>query len=175
MKPIRNRKRALFIGRFQPFHNGHARVIKDILRENGRITIVIGGPAKANDKNPFSFAERERMIRSVMRDEWPGRYVIRKVTDVDDDAKWSGKIKRLGKFDLAYSRNPWVLRCLKKAGIPVKKHAFYQRYKNCGRVIRGRMEENRRWKSLVPPAVYGFIRARAAGDENKKLKLSYGR
>lgn len=155
--------RALFIGRFQPFHNGHLKVIKDILKENGWIAIVIGGPAKPDYRNPFSFAERERMIRAAMRSEGIRNYEVRKVADVNDDDEWNGKIKKLGDFDVAYSRNPWVIRCLKKAGIPVKKHAFYERYKNCGRVIRQRIANGKEWKSLVPHDVYEYIRKVSAG------------
>lgn len=152
--------RALFIGRFQPLHNGHLRVIKNILRANEKITIVIGGPAKPNARNPFSFAERERMIKASLDSEGISGYDLRRLADVNDDDQWARGIMKMGKFDVAYSRNPWVLRCLKMAGITTRKHAFYQRYKNCGRVIRARIASGKEWKSLVPPAVYEWINKR---------------
>jgi nicotinamide-nucleotide adenylyltransferase len=161
---MKGTKKALFIGRFQPFHNGHLKVIKDILRASGRITIVIGGPAKPDERNPFSFAERERMIRLALGSEGISNCEIRKVADVNNNDEWNAKIKRLGKFDVAYSRNPWVARCLKKIGMPVIKHAFYERYKNCGRVIRERIAEGKEWKSLVPAAVYEYIK-KLKGEE----------
>lgn len=148
----------LFIGRFQPFHNGHLKVIRDILEENERITIVIGGPAKTDEKNPFSFGERERMIRLALKSEGIKTYRIHPIANVNDDEKWNAKIRKLGEFDVAYSRNPWVARCLRKIGIHVKKHAFYQRYKNCGRVIRHRIIDGNEWKNLVNPAVYRYVR-----------------
>jgi len=151
---------ALFIGRFQPFHNGHLKVIKSILKKGGKITIVIAGPKKIDEKNPFSFSERERMIRDVLKEEGIKDYRICKVVDVDDDEKWIKKILKLGKFDVAYSRNPWTIRCLKMAGIPVKKHKFYKRYSQCGREIRKRIEESREWKHLVPKKVYEYIVSR---------------
>ncbi len=150
-------RRALFIGRFQPFHNSHLGVIKAILKENDRVTIVIGGPGKPDEKNPFSFAEREAMIRASLKSEGISRFEIRKVADVNDDDAWARRITKLGKFTVAYSRNPWVVRCLKKAGIPVKRHAFFERYKNCGREIRRRMLAGREWRSLVPAAVRSII------------------
>lgn len=151
-------RKALFIGRFQPFHNGHLMVIKDILKESEKITIVIGGPAKPDGRNPFSFEERERMVRLAMKSEGITTYEIRKVADVMNDDEWNGKIRRLGKFDVAYSRNPWVICCLKKIGISVKRHKFYERYKNCGREIRKRIVEGKEWKNLVPPEVYEYIK-----------------
>jgi nicotinamide-nucleotide adenylyltransferase len=149
---------ALFIGRFQPFHNGHLKVIRDILEENRKITILIGGPGKPDEKNPFSFSERERMIRLALRSEGIEAYSVHRVSNVNDDDRWNAKIRGLGSFDVAYSRNPWVARCLRRIGIPVKKHAFYQRYKNCGRVIRRRIIEGKDWKPLVPAGVYKYIR-----------------
>lgn len=47
-------KTALFVGRFQPFHLGHLKVIKDILKKNDFIVIAIGSSDEKNtDKNPF--------------------------------------------------------------------------------------------------------------------------
>ncbi len=149
--------KALFIGRFQPFHNGHLKVIRDILRENESITIVIGGPENPDEKNPFSFEEREELIREVLGSKGID-YEVHKIPDVNDDDEWGGKIKKLGKFDVAFSRNPWAIRCLKKIGIPVKKHKFYERYENCGREIRERILEGKEWKQFVPKEVYEYIK-----------------
>ncbi|UCC92050.1 MAG: nicotinamide-nucleotide adenylyltransferase, partial [Candidatus Aenigmatarchaeota archaeon] len=148
---------ALFIGRFQPFHNGHLKVIRDILKENDRITIVICGPEKPNKRNPFSFKEREEMLRRVLGSEGIS-YETHKITDVNDDDEWNEKIRKLGKFGVVYSRNLWTIRCLKKIGITVRKHRFYKRWKNCGRIIRERILEGREWKNLVPEEVYEYVR-----------------
>lgn len=151
-------KNALFIGRFQPFHNGHLKVIKDILKESEKINIVIAGPKNKDEKNPFSFEEREKMINLALKSEGIKNYKIFKVTDENNDEKWNEKILKLGKFDIAYSRNPWTIRCLKKAGIYVKKHKFYKRYLNCGREIRKRIASKRKWNHLVPKKVYEYMK-----------------
>jgi nicotinamide-nucleotide adenylyltransferase len=158
MKKVRNFSRALFIGRFQPFHNGHLRVIKDIMKENGRIAIAIAGPEKSDEKNPFSFDERKKMIRIALKKEGISGYGILGIRDVDDDKKWAEIIRSMNGFDVAYSRNPWVIRCLKMAGIRVKKHKFYERYKNCGRIIRERIKQGKNWTALVPLEVYDYIK-----------------
>lgn len=162
--------KALFIGRFQPFHNGHLKVIEDILKENERITIVIAGPEKPNEKNPFSFKEREEMVKRVLGKK-EIYYEIREITDVNDDDEWNEKIQKLGKFDVVYSRNLWTIRCLKKIGIPVKKHKFYRRWKNCGREIRKRIIEGKEWEKLVPTEVHEYI-SKINGEERiRKFSL----
>lgn len=160
--------KALFIGRFQPFHNGHMEVIKEILRDNESITIVIAGPEKPDEKNPFSFEEREEMIKKVLEKEEID-YETHEILDLNNDEKWSENIKKIGKFKVAYSRNPWTISCLKKAGIPVKKHKFYERYKNCGRVIRERIPEGKEWKDLVPKEVYEYLMKINGGERIRKL------
>jgi len=150
--------RVLFIGRFQPFHDGHLKVIKDLAGQSGKLMILIAGPEKPDAKNPFSFEEREKMTRLALAGEGVRNYEIARIIDVNDDEKWGRQIKKFGAFDIAYSRNPWTTRCLKKAGIPVKRHRFYERCKTCGREIRKRILNGRRWDSLVPPAVYRYVR-----------------
>ena len=148
---------ALFIGRFQPFHDGPMSAIRDAARSSDKLTIVVAGPAKPDAKNPFSFAERKRMIKLALSSAKIKNYAVRELRDVNDDKKWSHAIARLGRFDVAYSRNPWTSRCLKLAGIPVAKHKFHARYKNCGRTIRERITHHKNWSALVPPAVYKYV------------------
>ena len=46
--------RALFIGRFQPFHNGHLNVIKTLLENHKEVVVVIGSAQEENTaENPF--------------------------------------------------------------------------------------------------------------------------
>ncbi|MFH1237418.1 MAG: adenylyltransferase/cytidyltransferase family protein [Candidatus Aenigmatarchaeota archaeon] len=148
---------ALFIGRFQPFHDGHLEAIRDAAGLSEKLTVVIAGPAKPDAKNPFSFAERKRMIKLALASAKIKNYVVRELRDVNDDKRWSSALSRLGRFDIAYSRNPWTSRCMKAAGIPIAKHKFYARYKNCGREIRGRIVRRKSWSALVPPAIYKYI------------------
>ena len=60
-------QRALFVGRFQPFHLGHQEAILHILREHEEVIIVIGSAQNSHDiNNPFTAGERITMIREAL-------------------------------------------------------------------------------------------------------------
>ena len=55
-------KTGVFVGRFQPFHEGHKKCIERILEIHDRCLVFIRCTEKS-DKNPFSYNERVTMIR----------------------------------------------------------------------------------------------------------------
>lgn len=58
-------KRAIVIGRFQPFHNQHAALIKQAFLQADQVIVLIGGAFKPRTpKDPFTFDERASMIMS---------------------------------------------------------------------------------------------------------------
>jgi bifunctional NMN adenylyltransferase/nudix hydrolase len=70
-KPKQTKRDALvFIGRFQPFHNGHKAVIDVALEQAKEVVVVVGSSfAARNIRNPFTFEERKAMIEAVYTDE----------------------------------------------------------------------------------------------------------
>lgn len=59
----------VFIGRFQPFHNGHASVVAKALTLADSVAVLCGSMNKPRSaKNPWSLEEREMLIRSVFPD-----------------------------------------------------------------------------------------------------------
>lgn len=67
MKPF---EYCVFIGRFQPFHNGHYELLKEALNKASTVLVVIGSHKKAPDiENPFSSAQREEIIRAALTSE----------------------------------------------------------------------------------------------------------
>ncbi|MBI3331471.1 adenylyl-sulfate kinase [Candidatus Peregrinibacteria bacterium] len=61
-------KTGVFIGRFQPFHDGHKQCIEKILLENNRCLILLRDNEQS-EKNPFELAKRKAMIRAAFPDE----------------------------------------------------------------------------------------------------------
>jgi bifunctional NMN adenylyltransferase/nudix hydrolase len=53
----------VFIGRFQPFHNGHKRVIDRALELSKKVIVLIGSANSGRSmRNPFNYIERDLMI-----------------------------------------------------------------------------------------------------------------
>ena len=105
-----NKRDALvFIGRFQPFHNGHKAVIDAALQQAHEVVIVVGSSfAARNIRNPFTFEERKAMIEACFTDPkyftYAGaqgriktpRVKVVPVSDYPyDDNKWVNAIQRI--------------------------------------------------------------------------------
>lgn len=55
--------KVIYPGRFQPFHKGHAAVYKHLVQQYGADNVFIVTSDKTdNDKSPFSFEEKKRMM-----------------------------------------------------------------------------------------------------------------
>lgn len=72
----------VYIGRFQPFHNGHKDVIDTALSQSERVCIVIGSHNRPRSpKNPWTSEERVQMIRSCFPEEVQHRLSFAPVVD----------------------------------------------------------------------------------------------
>lgn len=61
------KKVAVYIGRFQPLHNGHTHIIDEALKGYDALIMLVGSSNEARQvRNPFSFEERERMIKDYV-------------------------------------------------------------------------------------------------------------
>ena len=149
---------ALFVGRFQPFHNGHMKAIREILGKEDSVVIVIGSAHQSNTKeNPFSVEERRVMIMRALQEAGIENCRITSVPDYYDDRRWADAVKKVCKFDVVYTHNEWTERAMKKAGFEVRHHRLYDQKELSGTAIRDRIVHGRTWKHLVPPAVAEFI------------------
>ena len=60
-------KRAMFIGRWQPFHNGHKWLINQKLSEGKSILIAVRD-IPPDEKNPFTTEQTVEMVKEVYSD-----------------------------------------------------------------------------------------------------------
>lgn len=150
-------KRALFIGRFQPFHNAHLKDIKDIIKEADEIIIAIGSSNEKNTlENPFSYNERKQMISLVLRKNKIKNFRIYPVPDLYNDRRWVDYIKKnIPKCDFVYSGNPWTLRCFRKHDSKTKKIRLIKGMSSS--IIRDRIVKKEKWQNLVPKEIIGYI------------------
>lgn len=87
----------VFIGRFQPLHVGHEHVIARTLEQVERLIVLVGSANVARDpRNPFTYAEREAMLRSAFRHEVAqGRLLIAPIDDhLYSDTAWVTQVQR---------------------------------------------------------------------------------
>lgn len=70
--------KAVVIGRFQPFHNGHAAMVRKALEEAKIVYILLGSAyAYPNVLNPLTARERQTMIFSWLNANFPIEDVVR--------------------------------------------------------------------------------------------------
>lgn len=155
-------KVAFFIGRFQPFHKGHEHALKELFKRFDRIVIGIGSINISNEKNPFTFEERKKMIKDALK-EFKGKYKIIGIPDFFNDSKWANYCMKKAKFDVVVTGSAWVERCFK--GIkPVIKPKFLKPKKYKATRIRELIAKNKKWENLVPKAVANYIK-KIKGEE----------
>jgi nicotinamide-nucleotide adenylyltransferase len=154
-------KRAVFVGRFQPFHLGHLIVSRDILEEVDELIVVIGSAQYSHTiENPFTSGERMTMIREALREAKVSveRYWIVPVPDVHRHMMWvAGVVGYTPKFGVVYGNEPLTRRLFMEAGFNVKSIPFHKRDMYSSTEIRERMLTGRNWQSLVPRSVAAFV------------------
>jgi bifunctional NMN adenylyltransferase/nudix hydrolase len=86
----------VFIGRFQPFHNGHLAVVRGALQRTQRLLVLVGSASRARSvRDPFSAAERAEAIRACLDPEQAGRVLVAPLADaMYNDAAWIRNVHR---------------------------------------------------------------------------------
>jgi len=87
----------VFIGRFQPLHIGHEYVIRQALDQVKRLIVLVGSANVARDpRNPFTFEERQGMLRSSFAYEMAaGRLIVEPLNDhLYSDTAWVTEVQR---------------------------------------------------------------------------------
>jgi len=77
------KKTAIYIGRFQPFHEGHKKLFLNALKKNGQVAILVMDSYKVNIKNPFKFNYVKKKI-DVSLKKYKGNYTIIKIPVVSE-------------------------------------------------------------------------------------------
>lgn len=154
-------KRALFIGRFQPFHYGHLHAIKTILNEAEEVVIVIGSSQMSHElDNPFTAGERIEMIQTALDADGieRARYLLIPIPDAPAHRVWVSQVEsQTPRFEVVYTNQPLTRRLLLEAGYEVKKIQMFRRDELEATEIRRRILKREDWKSLVPEQVYRII------------------
>jgi|GEM_PF-85196 nicotinamide-nucleotide adenylyltransferase len=155
-------RRGLFLGRFQPYHNGHHAVIKQILQsqEIDELIIAIGSAQESHTlKDPFTAGERILMITKALHELKPSitTYVL-PIEDIARNSLYVAHIRSLTPpFEIVYSNNPLVQQLFEERGIVVRALPYVERAQWDGTKIRELMLQGDQWKEHVPAAVAQVI------------------
>jgi nicotinamide-nucleotide adenylyltransferase len=150
--------RALYLGRFQPFHSGHHRVIEYIADTADEFVIGIGSAGCSHTvSNPFTAGERITMITRALQESTLVTYPV-PIEDIDRHAVWVSHILSMcPQFDVVYSNNPTVVRLFTERGLSVCEPPLYDRRRFTGTRIRRRIIDGEPWRSLLPASVVEVI------------------
>lgn len=153
-------RRALFVGRFQPFHNGHLAMVRRILETNDEMIVGIGSAQYSHTgENPFTAGERYEMIKRVLDGEGIHNYHIVPIPDTHVHSVWVSHVRSLvPHFDVVYTNSDLVVRLFREHGIKVMSPPLVDRQVLSGTEIRRRMLKGGEWQSTVPKAVVEYIR-----------------
>ena len=112
---------ALFIGRFQPFHKGHLKVIKNILKKYDKVVIGIGSSQYKNTSdNPFNISERKEMIKRSLHEENIDNYETIEIPDIHNPPKWVDHVLSIySDFDIVITNNSFTKKLFKEKNIKV--------------------------------------------------------
>lgn len=150
----------LFVGRFQPFHNGHLATVKFALQSVDKIIIVVGSAQKSHEsKNPFTAGERIEMIKDALDSEVDARNLLLiPVPDVDVHSLWTRHVDMLvPSYDVVFANDPFTLLLFRERGVKTVEPVLQNREKLSATEVRKRMVAGGNWKELVPVAVADYI------------------
>ena len=153
--------KVLFIGRFQPFHNGHLQVVNHLIGEGHQVIIAIGSAQYAdNAQNPFTVKERREMIEKALQ---VARLKVERIVELQDkhnDDKWEAHVREVvPDSDAVFSNSDADRRILGERGHELMMHKLFDRDNLEGTMIRRLMADGKEaeWKRRVPPEVASYI------------------
>ncbi|MFB1066392.1 nicotinamide-nucleotide adenylyltransferase [Natrinema sp. H-ect4] len=150
--------RGFYIGRFQPFHNGHRSMVEAIANDVDELVLGIGSADDSHTvRNPFTAGERIMMITKSLVDFDLVTYAV-PIEDLERNSVWVSHIQSMSPdFDVAYSNNPLVIQLFREAGIEIRQSPMFNRDVLEGSEVRERMITGGDWESLVPEAVVEVV------------------
>ena len=86
---------AIYIGRFQPVHSGHIALLARALASARQVIVIMGSAWQARSpKNPFTWAEREAMLRNALPEADGARLTVLPVRDYYNEVLWVTAVQK---------------------------------------------------------------------------------
>ena len=151
--------RALLLGRFQPFHRGHASVAEYALDRYGELVIAIGSARQSYSFiNPFTGGERALMTHRATQ-KFSDRVAMVPVPDINRYGLYPHHVADLcPPFDVVLSNKPLIREIFTAAGYHIEDTPEYERERYSGTIIRHKMAHgDEGWRDLVTSSVESII------------------
>lgn len=167
--------RGLLVGRMQPVHDGHLKVIKRILEDVDEVIIGIGSAQLSHTvKDPFTAGERVMMLTKALTEYGipASKYYIIPIQDVACNSVWVAHVTMLTPpFKQIYSGNSLVQQLFKEGGYHITVPPLYNREVYSGTEVRRRMLGGEDWESLIPKSVFEVIKEIEGVSRLKHLSI----
>jgi len=178
-------KRALYVGKFQPFHIGHLEIAKNIDRAKDidEIVVAIGSsqwnwqnrdPERFWLDNMFAIDERVEIIESSLKGRISKKFYVVPIFDFlpkwdkDSTPKWFDGIKtRCPEFHVLYSNRGKAAKLFSEAGYETRPNPM--KYDFSATIIREKMAMGDTWQHLVAPEAARIIEK--LGGEKRAAEL----
>lgn len=152
----------LFIGRFQPLHNGHLKVLETMCKTFDTVIIGIGSSnVSETDKNPYDYKTRKKMIEQSLKPFHFKNYKIITIPDINDPPNWVNHVLSIiSDFNVIITNNDFTKKLFEEKGYFVMGTCGYdEKTRLSASQIRKKIKDNdESWKELVPKPVVDLIK-----------------
>ena len=172
MTKIRDMKVGILIGRFQPLHKGHVNAIEFARDNSERLFVIVGSAEKSNqERNPFSFEERKRMIGLALKGKkLQDNISIVPINDARNHTEWIKSIKNtIGEYNLIFTNDELTEKLFKEDGAEVLNVPLQDRNELSATEVRKRLELDKEWESLVTPEIAQYLKEINAVERMKSI------
>ena len=172
MTRIRDMKVGILIGRFQPLHKGHVNAIEFARNNSERLFVIVGSAEKSNqERNPFSFEERKRMIGLALKGKkLQDNISIVPINDARNHTEWIKSIKNtIGEYNLIFTNDELTEKLFKEEGAEVLNVPLQDRNELSATEVRKRLELDKEWESLVTPEIARYLKEINAVERMKSI------
>jgi nicotinamide-nucleotide adenylyltransferase len=179
-QPNRGHRRALYIGRFQPFHVGHLDVLQQIAgaADVDEIVLAVGSsqydhlhksPAAPWAVNPFTYEERRQAIEASLAGALPKPCLVCPLPDYHDWEKWYQHIvERLPEVACLYTCDDEERRFFAARGKEVR--GFDRRFTFHAGTLRRKMADgDQSYRPCLPAATLDALDRMGAAERVREL------
>ena len=168
------------IGKFQPPHKGHERLLDACLRNADRLLVGVGTREHRDPVRPFDPVEIAQMLETILRPRG-AQYRLIEIPDYGhlpeyaDGSRWHEHVKRTyAGVDAIVTGNPYVRQLLVpdfRIITPDELIGPSDREPICGSLVRSMMALNKGWESYIPYSVMLYIHNQGLDE---RLRQEFG-